>query len=97
VFFAIYFCALHSVRHLRSGFRAESRGRLTALIVVLYTAVPILGAVAVLLVSLSVGPIVAVDDRLLQVVFIGLAGLTVPHMILVGLESRRSTRSMVDA
>lgn len=97
VFFAIYFCALHSVRHLRSGFRAESRGRLTALIVVLYTAVPILGAVAVLLVSLSVGPVVAVDDRLLQVVFIGLAGLTVPHMILVGLESRRSTRSVVEA
>jgi Brp/Blh family beta-carotene 15,15'-monooxygenase len=97
VFFAIYFCALHSVRHLRSGFRAESRGRLTALIVVLYTAVPIMAAVAVLLVSLSAGPVVAVDDRLLQVVFIGLAGLTVPHMILVGLESRRGARSMVDA
>ncbi|MBG6056270.1 Brp/Blh family beta-carotene 15,15'-monooxygenase [Salinibacterium sp. CAN_S4] len=97
VFFAIYFCALHSVRHLRSGFSAESRGRLTGLIVVLYTAVPILGAVAVLLVSLSVGPIVSVDDRLLQVVFIGLAGLTVPHMILVGLESRRSARTIVDA
>jgi beta-carotene 15,15'-dioxygenase len=94
VFFAIYFCALHSVRHLRSGFRAESGGRVTAGVVVLYTAVPILAAVAFLASGAST---VAMDDRLLQIVFIGLAGLTVPHMILVGLESRRSARFMVDA
>lgn len=97
VFFAIYFCALHSVRHLRSGFRAESRGRLTVVVVVLYTAVPILAAIVLLSVSLSTGPVVAMDDRLLQVVFIGLAGLTVPHMILVGLEARRSARTGVAA
>ncbi|WP_309615067.1 Brp/Blh family beta-carotene 15,15'-dioxygenase [Salinibacterium sp.] len=92
VFFVVYFCALHSVRHLRAGFRAETRGRLTVTIVVLYTVVPILAAVAFLL---SGGPAMAMDDRLLQIIFIGLAGLTVPHMVLVALEVRRGAHGTV--
>ena len=42
IFFALYFCALHSARHLRHGF-AEERGSgwLAVLITVVYTAVPI--------------------------------------------------------
>ncbi|EPR75462.1 hypothetical protein ADILRU_2230 [Leifsonia rubra CMS 76R] len=90
VFFAIYFCALHSVRHLREGFAAESPGRLTVGITVLYTIVPILAAVGVLF-AVSRGA--SFDARLLQIVFIGLAGLTVPHMILVALDARHSTRT----
>ena len=92
VFFVVYFCALHSVRHLRAGFRAETRGRLTVTIVVLYTVVPIFAAAAFLL---SGGPAMAMDDRLLQIIFIGLAGLTVPHMVLVALEVRQGTRGTV--
>jgi Brp/Blh family beta-carotene 15,15'-monooxygenase len=90
VFFAIYFCALHSARHLREGFAAENRGRLTVGIAVLYTIVPILAAAGVLFAA-SRGP--ALDATLLQVVFIGLAGLTVPNMILVALDARHSTRT----
>jgi Brp/Blh family beta-carotene 15,15'-monooxygenase len=90
VFFAIYFCALHSARHLREGFAAENRGRLTVGIAVLYTIVPILAAAGVLYAA-GRGP--SLDATLLQIVFIGLAGLTVPHMILVALDARHSTRT----
>ena len=90
VFFAIYFCALHSARHLREGFAAESRGRLTVGITALYTIVPILAAAGVLFAA-SRGA--SLDASLLQIVFIGLAGLTVPHMILVALDARHSTRT----
>lgn len=91
VFFAIYFCALHSARHLREGFAAESRARLTVGIVVLYTVVPILAAAGTLFAASQES---SLDARILQVVFIGLAGLTVPHMILVALDARHSTRTV---
>ena len=90
VFFAVYFCALHSARHLREGFAAESRGRLTVGIAVLYTVVPILAAAGALF-AVSQGA--SLDASILQVVFIGLAGLTVPHMILVALDVRHSARA----
>jgi Brp/Blh family beta-carotene 15,15'-monooxygenase len=90
VFFAIYFCALHSARHLRKGFAAEKRGRITVGIAVLYTVVPILAAAGILFAS-SRAP--SFDANLLQIIFIGLAGLTVPHMILVALDARHSTRT----
>lgn len=86
VFFVLYFCALHSFRHLKAGFHAErGGGRLTALIVTVYTVVPIL-AVAGLWVWL--GPTPNLGEQILQVVFIGLAALTVPHMIVVARENQ---------
>jgi Brp/Blh family beta-carotene 15,15'-monooxygenase len=91
VFFAIYFCALHSARHLREGFAAESRGRLTVGIALIYTIVPILAAAGFLFASSQSA---ALDAQLLQVVFIGLAGLTVPHMILVALDARNVNRQL---
>ncbi|TFD72911.1 hypothetical protein E3T50_04180 [Cryobacterium gelidum] len=86
VFFLLYFCALHSFRHLKAGFHAErDGGRLSAVIVVVYTVVPILMVSAVLV---WLGPDGALSEQILQVVFIGLAGLTVPHMIVVTHENR---------
>lgn len=88
VFFAIYFCALHSARHLREGFREErGAGRVAIAVTIVYTVVPIV-AVAVFLAVGQIGP--AFDAALLRIVFIGLAGLTVPHMILVALSERRA-------
>ena len=85
VFFLLYFCALHSFRHLKAGFQAErDGGRLSALVVMVYTVVPIL-IVGVVLVWLGPG---SLSEQILQVVFIGLAGLTVPHMIVVTCENR---------
>jgi Brp/Blh family beta-carotene 15,15'-monooxygenase len=91
IFFILYFCALHSFRHLKAGFQAErGGGRRAVLITVVYTVVPIL-AVAGVLGAVSGGA--TVSDRVLQVVFIGLAGLTVPHMWLVAREGREQRQA----
>lgn len=101
VFFIIYFCLLHSARHLREGF-AEERGvlprRTVVAIVVAATAAPLVAALAFLAATSAAAPL---DDQLVRVVFIGLAALTVPHMVVVTLgdrarrrdESRASTHS----
>jgi len=90
IFFTVYFCSLHSFRHLKAGFRAESGGgRLPVVITAVYTAVPLL-VVAVLLLTFSSAA--TLSAGVLQVVFIGLAGLTVPHMIVVTFENSRPAR-----
>jgi beta-carotene 15,15'-dioxygenase len=93
VFFIVYFCTLHSARHLREGF-AEERDqprRLLVSVVIVYTLVPLLAAGAFLVATEGTA---SLDEQLLRVVFIGLAALTVPHMALVALGDRalRSTR-----
>jgi heme/copper-type cytochrome/quinol oxidase subunit 2 len=43
VFFLLFFCARHSFRHLKAGFHAErDGGRLSTLMVMVFTVVPIL-------------------------------------------------------
>lgn len=87
VFFVLYFCALHSFRHLKGGFRDErGGGRRTALVVLVYTVVPLL-TVGVFLVVFGPGGVPS--EQILQLVFIGLAGLTVPHMMVVTYENRQ--------
>jgi Brp/Blh family beta-carotene 15,15'-monooxygenase len=82
VYFAVYFCALHSPRHFvetlarlrldwRRGVRAASP--LTAATLAMAT------VAAVWLVHRDV----ALDAAALEIVFIGLAALAVPHMVLV--------------
>ena len=112
IFFVIYFCALHSVRHLTHGFRverAESARRTSfarrakgdevaasdrrpvpwpVIITIVYTLGPIL-AVAALWSSFDA---VSLGDRMTQLVFIGLAALTVPHMVVVAAETLAGRR-----
>lgn len=92
VFFIVYFCTLHSARHLREGFveEREQPRRLTALVIVAYTVIPLLAAGAFLTTTAGAA---SLDDQLLRVVFIGLAALTVPHMLLVGLGDRALRRA----
>ncbi|KFF60761.1 hypothetical protein JF66_02345 [Cryobacterium sp. MLB-32] len=95
VFFTVYFCSLHSFRHLKAGFRAErGGGRLPVIITVVYTAVPLLVAGLVLF---TVSPGSSPDASVLQVVFIGLAGLTVPHMMVVTYENVHRNRNLEPA
>jgi Brp/Blh family beta-carotene 15,15'-monooxygenase len=96
VFFALYFCALHSARHLRHGFAEErGSGRLAVLITVVYTVVPIV-AVGILTAMFARdfapgGPLAG--DWIIRLVFIGLAALTVPHMMVIAVAELRGRRS----
>lgn len=84
VFFLVYFCALHSPRHLLGHVAALSRvtpSRRLALYILIYTS----GALAFMaggyLILQASG--VAFDQAVLRIVFIGLAALTVPHMLVL--------------
>ena len=94
VYFIVYFCALHSVRHLRlAGQDADpaSRRRMVAVAVV-YTALTLAAAAAAWpWLAANGAPARAPDDGLLRLVFIGLAALTLPHMAVVMIAER--TRS----
>ena len=81
--FAIYFCGVHSVRHfkhmgtmLKSTLQQFQVTRTTVIFSLMTWAV---GLLVLANQSASVG----LEPALLQVIFIGLAALTVPHMILV--------------
>ena len=81
--FAIYFCGVHSVRHfkhmgtmLKSTLQQFQVTRTTVIFSLMTWAV---GLLILANQSASVG----LEPALLQVIFIGLAALTVPHMILV--------------
>ena len=95
IFFALYFCALHSARHLRHGF-AEERGggRLAVLITVAYTVVPI--AAVGILTAVFVGDFAPggslAGGWIIRLLFIGLAALTVPHMMVIAAGELRARR-----
>jgi Brp/Blh family beta-carotene 15,15'-monooxygenase len=82
--FALYFCAVHSMRHmthiwreLRTGVEGGRKMLMLAFIFSLATWAA--GAIALWLMPAAE----TLDGGILRVVFIGLAALTVPHMILV--------------
>ncbi|MEL0312291.1 MAG: Brp/Blh family beta-carotene 15,15'-dioxygenase [Candidatus Poseidoniales archaeon] len=88
--FALYFCFVHSIRHV-SSVQNTMEATVSKLSITKSTAVLSLVTWGVgLAVLAQQTSTVAVDSALLRVVFIGLAALTVPHMILVdGLLHRR--------
>ena len=76
--FAVFFCAMHGARHiLRTAADMPARALLVAGVAPMLGTL-VLGACA----WFWLGDI-AVDARLIQVVFVGLAALTVPHMALI--------------
>ena len=82
--FALYFCVVHSVRHVRhlwNDLRDSAYGRRRMLpLAVLFTGASWLaGAITLWLMPTAE----TLDGDILRVVFIGLAALTVPHMMLV--------------
>ena len=89
-YFVLYFCALHSPRHLRDEFRRLSgpQRRYAALTLLVTT-------LAALLIAAASGVHLqqfyeSLDTMLYPLVFIGLAALTVPHMCLLEWAGRRS-------
>ena len=83
MYFAVYFCALHSIRHFTATIacRPERARRGLGVAVVLSVIVTLTGLVATLL-GLA-GTLAETTEQGIRVIFIGLAALTVPHMILV--------------
>ena len=83
VSFSLYFCFIHTFRHVRSVWtfllNKSSYKYVFSTVLLLSISSWIFGALAFLVVSNFYPP----ESAILQVTFIGLASLTVPHMILV--------------
>lgn len=87
VYFIAYFCLLHSVRHLTGTLRTlPDRGAVLGQAALVTGMTVAMAAVAFLALPTET----LRDAALLQVVFIGLASLTVPHMLLVEMWERRA-------
>ena len=86
LYFIVYFCALHSFRHLRlaaAGVAPEARQRMVH-VAMLYTALTLLAAAVAWPWLVGAGAQARVwGEDLLRVVFIGLAALSLPHMLVV--------------
>jgi Brp/Blh family beta-carotene 15,15'-monooxygenase len=87
IYFTLYFCLLHSPRHLSGLLRyanPKQRPRLLRMALI-YTVLTLI-LIAILYYFWSELPI---DSLILRLVFIGLAAVTVPHMILIAMAHVR--------
>lgn len=97
VYFALYFCLLHSPRHLLGLFRQAApmhKPRLIRMTVV-YTAATLILLGALAWFWSHQGTAEPLNALITKLVFIGLAAVTVPHMLLIALthvRQRQSTR-----
>lgn len=92
VFFLVYFCTLHSPRHLRIAAQSADscqRRRMTG-VALIYTLLTLaVAAIAWPWLGGSVASSSAPEATLVRMLFIGLAALTWPHMVVVMLSKRR--------
>ncbi|MBJ3764559.1 Brp/Blh family beta-carotene 15,15'-dioxygenase [Maribius pontilimi] len=92
LYFVVYFCALHSVRHMTEALDWTKDRRTAAWTAVLLSGLTVVAAgVASMLIRAS-DPI-SIEDTISKTVFIGLAALTVPHMLLVDRFQRHARRN----
>jgi Brp/Blh family beta-carotene 15,15'-monooxygenase len=96
-YFVIFFCILHSPRHLISelGSLTESH-RIKAIIVMVVITIITLGFVALFGVQLRV-ELSTLETFTYQAIFIGLSVLTVPHMLLMEWVRYDTARALIDA
>lgn len=88
VYFAVYFCGLHSIRHFDATIRSVLRARRALVTATLLSAAVTLTG-ALVLYARSGSASLTSEGGGMQVIFIGLAALTVPHMLLVERFNRR--------
>ncbi len=96
LYFAVYFCLLHSVRHLVGTLDALPDSRRARRGAVWIMAVSLLGA-GLALAALTMRGGLDLQTSLLRTIFIGLAALTVPHMLLVERFSKRDVAPRAQA
>jgi Brp/Blh family beta-carotene 15,15'-monooxygenase len=79
--FTLFFCGMHSARHiLRTARYAQNTSFNFLWVAALF---PMIGVAGLTLVAWWLSADHPIDSRLVQIVFVGLAALTVPHMVLV--------------
>jgi Brp/Blh family beta-carotene 15,15'-monooxygenase len=79
--FVVLFCGMHSARHILRTIDYSGRMRLSVLL--LAAALPMFGVLAMTAIVWFFRQDTPLDARVIQLVFVGLAALTVPHMALV--------------
>ena len=78
--FTVFFCVMHSARH---ALRAQQYAALSAPRLLLTSAAPMIAVLAGTVLSLYFFKDLSIDKHIVQLVFVGLAALTAPHMLLV--------------
>jgi len=78
--FAIYFCAMHSARHI---LRTWQYAGVAPRQMVLVTLLPLLAVIGFSVLGWYLLPPSSTDERMLRLLFVTLAALTLPHMVLV--------------
>ena len=94
--FTIYFCFLHSIRHIISiSYELDPNSFLDGVKIFIKKALPltIVTAVLYLLAILFLSNLYALNDVIIKVIFIGLASLTFPHILLEYLIEKNEKRT----
>lgn len=96
IYFAVYFCALHSMRHFTIALKSTANAR-RGLGMSIALSIVVIGVAAVFVGSQGqIGTAASeIPDVLMQTIFIGLAALTVPHMLLVDRFHRMQGNRMI--
>jgi beta-carotene 15,15'-dioxygenase len=81
VAFTIFFCGMHSARHIMRTYIYAGRSSLYLLIA--FALGPMLAVMIISFAAWNYLHDMPLDARIIQIIFIGLAALTVPHMALV--------------
>jgi len=91
-YFVVFFCVMHSPRHLLplyKQFALNQRKQAVLVITVITTITVLIGLVTAFIFHSAA---INLDGLVLQIIFIGLAGLTLPHMILIEWSKRHSAQ-----
>jgi Brp/Blh family beta-carotene 15,15'-monooxygenase len=78
--FTVYFCGMHSLRHI---FRTKDYAQVSFIKLSLISLAPMLGVLLTAVLGWVYLPASADYSRLLRFLFVGLAALTLPHMLLI--------------
>ena len=82
--FTVFFCAMHSARHIIRTAQYAKRSK--PMLLLGATLLPMIGVVILSVVAWALLKDSTLDGRVVQIIFVGLAALTVPHMALVEQE-----------
>jgi Brp/Blh family beta-carotene 15,15'-monooxygenase len=88
-YFTVYFCVLHSPIHLSQSLKKLGLSK-TLIYAVPFTILSFMAA-AILFLSL---PHIDIRSQFIQVIFVGLLALTVPHMLLIGMFNQETKRNI---